>query len=110
MHKIILSLAALSLSAGVAFAQTPTSFANVDTDGNGELSFTELRLAWPDLNQNEFAAADVNASGGLSSTELVSLQPVGAIEAPAVHMQAPVDLGPAQTLSDASSEAGDIPD
>ena len=75
MHKLALSLAVLGLSAGVAFAQTPTSFTDVDTDANGELSFAELQLVWTDLQQAEFDAADADASGGLSADELNTLQP-----------------------------------
>lgn len=75
MHKLALSLAVLGLSAGAAFAQTPTSFADVDTDANGELSFAELQLVWTDLQQGEFDAADADASGGLSADELNTLQP-----------------------------------
>lgn len=75
MHKIALSLAVLGLSATAAFAQTPTSFADVDTDANGELSFAELQLAWPDLTQAEFDAADADTSGGLVPDELNTLQP-----------------------------------
>lgn len=75
MHKIALSLAVLGLSATAAFAQTPTSFADVDADANGELSFVELQVAWPDLAQAEFDAADIDLSGGLSVDELNSLQP-----------------------------------
>lgn len=75
MHKLALSLAVLGLSAGAAFAQAPTSFADVDTDANGELSFAELQLVWTDLQQAEFDAADVDTSGGLSADELNTLQP-----------------------------------
>lgn len=75
MHKLALSLAVLGLSAGAAFAQTPTSFTDVDTDANGELSFAELQLVWTDLQQSEFDAADADASSGLSADELNTLQP-----------------------------------
>jgi hypothetical protein len=75
MRKLALSLAIVGLSAGVAFAQSPTSFADVDTDANGELSFAELQLVWTDLQQAEFDAADADASGGLSADELNTLQP-----------------------------------
>ena len=75
MHKLALSLAILGLSAGAAFAQTPTSFADVDTDANGELSFAELQLVWTDLQQGECDAADADTSGGLSADELNTLQP-----------------------------------
>lgn len=75
MQKIALSLAVLGLSATAAFAQTPTSFADVDADANGELSFVELQVAWPDLTQAEFDTADIDKTGGLTPDELNSLQP-----------------------------------
>lgn len=75
MRKIALSLAVLGLTATAALAQTPTSFADVDTDANGELSFAELVLIWPDLTQDEFDTADRDGSGGLTADELNTLQP-----------------------------------
>jgi hypothetical protein len=75
MHKLAMSLAIATLSASVAFAQTPTSFADVDTDSNGELSFAELVIVWTDLTQEEFDTADLDASGGLTADELNALQP-----------------------------------
>lgn len=75
MRKIALSLAVLGLTATAALAQTPTSFADVDTDANGELSFAELVLIWPDLTQDEFDTADRDVSGGLTADELNTLQP-----------------------------------
>jgi hypothetical protein len=75
MHKLALSLAVLGLSATAVFAQTPTNFADVDTDTNGELSFAELQLVWTDLTQEEFDTADADTSGGLTPDELNTLQP-----------------------------------
>ncbi|MGB3337008.1 MAG: hypothetical protein WBA73_07515 [Devosia sp.] len=75
MHKLALSLAVLGLSATAVFAQTPTNFADVDTDATGELSFAELQLVWTDLTQEEFDAADADTSGGLTPDELNTLQP-----------------------------------
>jgi len=83
MHKIALSLAVFGLSATAALAQTPTSFADVDTDANGELSFVELQVAWPDLSETEFTTADVDLSGGLSTAEINSLQAAAIPAAPA---------------------------
>ena len=91
MHKIALSLAVLGLSATAAFAQTPTSFVDVDADANGELSFVELQVAWPDLTQAEFDAADLDLSGGLSADELNSLQPSAIPADPAAAPAAPLD-------------------
>ena len=83
MHKLALTIALLGLSAGSAFAQSPTSFADVDTDANGELSFAELQVVWTDLTQAEFDAADADASGGLSADELNTLQPAALPATPA---------------------------
>lgn len=83
MHKIAMSLAIVGLSASAAFAQTPTSFADVDTDANGELSFAELAVVWTDLTQAEFDLADVDASGGLNVDELNTLQPAALPATPA---------------------------
>ena len=75
MHKLVLSLAVLGLATTAALAQTPTSFADVDTDANGELSFAELQVIWTDLTQEEFDSADADGSGGLTPDELNTLQP-----------------------------------
>ena len=88
MHKIALILAALGLATTAAIAQTPTSFAEVDTDGSGELSFAELQAVWPDLTQAEFDTADIDAGGGLNADELNTLQPA-AVPAPAASEAAP---------------------
>lgn len=75
MRRIALGFVALTLAASAALAQTPLTFADVDLDGNGELSFEELTAVWPDLTQDEFNRADINMSGGLSPDELNALQP-----------------------------------
>jgi len=75
MKKTALGLFALTLLAAPALAQTPLTFADVDTDGSGELSFEELRAVWPDLTMDEFMAADLDMNGALSAEELNGLQP-----------------------------------
>src|SRR5690606_35007786 len=58
MKKIVLtSLFALGLSSA-AMAQAATDFASVDTDANGGVSLTEAQVAWPDLTEEAFTAAD----------------------------------------------------
>jgi len=64
-----------------AHAQAPLRFADVDTDGNGELSFLELQAVWRDISESEFAQADLDGSGELAPHELDSLQPA-ALPAP----------------------------
>jgi len=83
MHRIALGLAALGLATTAALAQSPTNFVDVDTDGNGELSFAELQLVWTDLTQDEFEGADIDGSGGLTPDELAALQPAALPAAPA---------------------------
>ena len=74
MRRITLALVVLTLGATSALAQTPLTFAQVDSDGNGELEFEELRAVWTDFTQDEFTAADRDGSGGLSPDELNALQ------------------------------------
>ena len=83
MRKLALSLAVVVATAGAAYAQSPTNFADVDTDANGELSFAELQIVWPDLTQEEFDGADADKSGGLIAAELNTLQPSAIPAAPA---------------------------
>lgn len=95
MRKIALGLVALTLASSAALAQAPMSFTDVDIDGNGELSFAELQAVWPNLTQEEFAAADTDGSGGLTPDQLNALQPA-AVPAPAAPMGG-ADMAPAPT-------------
>ena len=46
-----------------------TSFAEVDTDGDGQVSFAEAEAALPGLTQAAFDAADTNGDGQISKDE-----------------------------------------
>ena len=98
MRKIALGLIAASLMAAPAMAQTPLTFADVDSDGDGRLSYEELQVVWPDLTPEEFAAADAEGSGSLTADQLNTLQPA-TVPAPApaeaVPAPAPMDAAPA---------------
>lgn len=73
MKKIILSsLVVLGLSTA-AFAQAATDFASVDADTSGGISLTEAQVAWPELTEDQFKTADVDASGELSEEEYTAL-------------------------------------
>ena len=73
MKKIILSsLVVLGLSTA-AFAQAATDAVSVDTDVSGGISLAEAQTAWPDLTEEAFTAADVDASGELSADEYAAL-------------------------------------
>lgn len=75
MHKIALGLLAATLFAAPAFAQAPLTFVDVDSDGDGRLSYEELQVVWPNLTQEEFVAADADAAGSLTPDQLNTLQP-----------------------------------
>lgn len=57
----------LALTSG-AFAQNIT-FAGLDTDASGEITYEEMTVAQPDLTAEQFTLADVDASGALSEAE-----------------------------------------
>jgi hypothetical protein len=74
MKKIILSsLVVLGLSSA-AFAQAAaTDFATVDADASGGVTLVEAQAAWPDLTEEAFTAADVDANGELSADEYATI-------------------------------------
>jgi hypothetical protein len=75
MKKIVLSsLIVLGLSTA-AFAQeaAATDFLTVDADASGGVSLTEAQVAWPDLTEDAFTAADADANGELSEEEYAVL-------------------------------------
>ena len=73
MKKIVLSSLIVLGMSGAAFAQAATDFASVDTDVSGGISLTEAQVAWPDLSEDAFTAADADASGELSAEEYAAL-------------------------------------
>lgn len=81
MKKILLSsLVVLGLSSA-AFAQAATDFATVDADASGGVSLVEAQAAWPDLTEEAFTAADVDANGELSAEEYAALTAAAAAPA-----------------------------
>lgn len=102
MRKLALGLMAAGLLATPALAQTPLTFVDVDSNGDGRLSYQELQTVWPDLTQDEFASADADAAGGLTPDQLNTLQP-SSVPTPA-PMTAPDDSSdseePAASLLD----------
>ncbi len=69
MKKILITLAAIGLTSA-AFAQAaPVTFASVDTDTSGGVSLAEAQVAWPDLTQEAFDAADTSKDGSLDQAE-----------------------------------------
>jgi len=80
MKKLVILLAMLGISSA-AIAQTliaqnttdsknsKASFAMLDTDQSGQLSFEELAILLPELSAEQFAAADIDTSGELTEDE-----------------------------------------
>jgi len=81
MKKIVLSSLVFFGLSGAALAQGATDFASVDTDASGALTLAEAQVAWPDLTEEAFTAADADGSGDLSAEEYGAL--VAASAAPA---------------------------
>ena len=71
MKKTIIALATLSplAWAGVASAQGVT-FDDIDADGSGELSYSEVTAVIPNMTMEDFTAADTDGNGSLSEAEL----------------------------------------
>lgn len=68
MKKLFITVAAIGLSTA-AFAQGAISFASVDTDTSASVSLAEAQVAWPDLTQEAYDAADTNKDGQLDQAE-----------------------------------------
>jgi Ca2+-binding EF-hand superfamily protein len=67
MKKTLATIAALTF-AGAAVAQA-ASFAELDVDQNGELTYAEITATMPDMTMDAFTAADTDGSGSLSEEE-----------------------------------------
>jgi hypothetical protein len=82
MKKIILSsLVVLGLSTA-AFAQAAApDFATVDADASGGVSLAEAQVVLPDLTEEAFTAADIDANGELSAEEFTTLTATAAVPA-----------------------------
>lgn len=55
---------------GGMFRQGPPAFADLDTDGDGQITMTELMAQ----KEADFAKVDTNSDGGLSAEELIAAQ------------------------------------
>jgi hypothetical protein len=62
------------LAAGAALGQ-----AEIDTDGDGMVSYTELLLVMPDMTEDDFVALDVNEDGMLDAEEFAAAEEAGLI-------------------------------
>ena len=78
MKKFLLTLSAIS---AFAVAQANAQTVVTDAAGNGEVSMEELLVAFPELTEEVFKAADADANGALSADELKAAQDAGSIPA-----------------------------
>jgi hypothetical protein len=53
--------------------------AEIDTDGDGMVSYTELLLVMPDMTEDDFVALDVNEDGMLDAEEVAAAEEAGLI-------------------------------
>lgn len=63
-----MTLAALFSTAALALSMD-ASFADLDVNGDGQLSLEEVRAAAPDLTEAQFAEYDENGDGTLNEDE-----------------------------------------
>ncbi|QFT59713.1 EF hand [Sulfitobacter sp. THAF37] len=74
------TFAALTALCMPAYAMA-TGVAEMDTNGDGLLSVTEVQAVYPDITAEQFSAMDLNADGALDKAELVSAQEAGMMPA-----------------------------
>ncbi|ARE41990.1 hypothetical protein RGUI_3849 [Rhodovulum sp. P5] len=76
MKRIILSAAILGLGTGMALAVE-----TLDADGDGAVSFEEMRAVYPATTEDLFAQMDSDGNGTVSSDELAAAMDAGMIPA-----------------------------
>ncbi|MEM8632816.1 MAG: hypothetical protein AAGF74_16415 [Pseudomonadota bacterium] len=76
MNKLIYpTLAIVALTTAAAFAQ------DIDTNGDGMVSYEELLASFPSLSEASFTTADADGDGMLNGEELAAAQEAGLIPA-----------------------------
>ncbi|MBM7067335.1 EF-hand domain-containing protein [Actibacterium sp. 188UL27-1] len=79
MKTTVLGLGILSASILTALAVSAAT--EMDTDGDGMFSLTELQVAYPDLTAETYASLDANADGMVDPEELAAAQEAGVLPA-----------------------------
>ncbi len=75
MKKVLIALTTTFALTGVGFA----AMSDVDTDGDGVASFTELLAVYPTLTEDGFSAIDANADGVVDEAEMTAAEEAGLI-------------------------------
>lgn len=71
MKRTLIALAAVAFS-GAAVAQG-ASFADIDADQSGDLTYAEVTAVAPEVTMEAFSAADADRNGSLSEAEFAVL-------------------------------------
>ncbi|RFP89413.1 EF-hand domain-containing protein [Rhodobacteraceae bacterium 63075] len=79
MNKFARPIAALAVVMTPALAIGEGAM-EVDADGNGVLSFDEVRAVWPDITPEVFAVMDSDADGVLTDEEVEAAQDAGMLQ------------------------------
>lgn len=77
MKKLVCTVALGLGLAGAAHAQT---LSDMDADGSGNLSLTELQTVYADLTQEGFTAIDSNADGSVDEAEFTAAVTAGTLK------------------------------
>ena len=80
MRRMTVCALAAALFAAPALALTVS---DVDTDGDGQISFAEMAEVYPDLTEDTFAAVDTSGDEMVDEAELAAALEAGVIEEPA---------------------------
>ncbi|HHY49221.1 MAG TPA: hypothetical protein GYA10_05685 [Alphaproteobacteria bacterium] len=111
--KIILAsltAVALGLTATGALAQQTgsitgdTSFAGVDTDRNGLVTWPEFSLVFTDVNEEQFRTADLDGNGALSPDEFETIALSTGAVGNALSEDLPLKQSIPQSLTDTTTE------
>lgn len=75
-NTVIKAATVLALTATVVSAQS-----EIDTDGDGQLSYNEMLAAHPEMTEETFVAIDANADGAVDADELQAAVEAGLLPA-----------------------------
>lgn len=68
MKKVLIGLVGLGMMTGAAMA----AVADLDSDGDGVVSFTEMLAQYPTLTEEGFGAVDTNGDGVVDEEEFTA--------------------------------------
>lgn len=77
-RKFMIAATTIAMAAGATAAFAATE---IDTDGDGMYSFSEMLAVLPTLTEETFMSVDGNADGMIDDTELAAAQEAGLIPA-----------------------------